>query len=233
MATLNIPPVRELAQKLYERLGPGWSDILKDFVCSSQFEDILTSLQKEVREGRRFTPPLKQVFRPFELCPYQNLHTIFIGTEPYFTEGVADGLLFSTPNGARKPAALRRLHEAINETIHTEGQENQNDLEYVAKQGVLLLNATLTTQMGQPVGHYNIWDPFMHFLIKKICAEKKDLLFVFLGKGGQPLGDLIGDEHCQFYLDHPANALKNEWECADIFNRLNRMLLEQGNIIVW
>ena len=234
MATASTPTVRDLADKLIERLRPsGWADVLLPFLASVQFEEIITKLQREVAVGNRFTPPLKKVFRPFEDCPYSKLHTVFVGTEPYFTPEVADGLLLSTPNGGRKPAALVKFQREIAATVYKCEREFQNDLGYIASQGVLLLNAALTTKIGEQAGHYSIWRPFMNYLFFDVLSRNTDILFIYLGQAGHEYSDMLTGEHIQLFMEHPAQAPREGWESHDIFGRINRLLLEKGDIIVW
>ena len=74
--------LEEIKQKLFEKLEPsGWARVFKSFIFSSDFDYILTQLYNNTQEGKRFTPPLKQVFRAFEECPYGKLQVVFIGQD--------------------------------------------------------------------------------------------------------------------------------------------------------
>ena len=82
--------IEEIKKKLYENLKPsGWHRVLRMFIFSSDFDNILLQLIKQTRDGKRFTPKVKQLFRAFEECPYTDLKVIIIGQDPYPQLGVA------------------------------------------------------------------------------------------------------------------------------------------------
>ena len=107
----------EIKCKLIEKLTPsGWSVKLRSFINSSDFDKILDSLLQERDAGKRFTPPLKQVFRAFEECPVDKLRVVMIGQDPYPHFGVADGLAFSCSNTGKPQPSLKNIFEAIDTT---------------------------------------------------------------------------------------------------------------------
>ena len=94
--------IDEIKQKLFDKLEPsGWGRVFKSFIFSSEFDDILIKLYKLSIDGKRFTPTLKQIFRAFEECPYNELQIVIVGQDPYPQVGVADGIAFSCSNTNR------------------------------------------------------------------------------------------------------------------------------------
>lgn len=219
----------EIKQKLIEKLTPaGWAAKLRGFVQSSDFDKILEALYDQRQDGKRFTPPLKQVFRAFEECPERDLKIIMIGQDPYPHLGVADGLAFSCSNTQKPQPSLVHMFAAIEATV---GPHDQNpDLTRWANQGVLLLNSALTCQVDKVGSHYDIWVPFIMYVIDMLSLTNSGLIFILLGAKAQELESVIGPNHYILKASHPASAAytKSVWDCKDVFNEANR-IIEKNN----
>lgn len=146
--TINL---EEIKLKLIEKLTPsGWATKLRGFIQSSDFEKILNELYKQRSEGKRFTPPLKYVFRAFEECPVDKLRVIMIGQDPYPHLNIADGLAFSCSLTNKPQPSLKNIFEAVDATVYdNERREYDPNLVRWANQGVLLLNSALTCQVDK------------------------------------------------------------------------------------
>ena len=111
--------IEEIKQKLFDKLdSSGWGRIFKSFIFSSEFDDIITKLWSLSQEDKRFTPPLKQVFRAFEECPYDKLEVVIMGQDPYPQLGVADGIAFSCGNTGKLQPSLRYILDEVNKTVY-------------------------------------------------------------------------------------------------------------------
>ena len=111
--------LQEIKQKMFTKLGSsGWDRVFKSFIFSSDFDEILTRLYTLSQADKRFTPPLKQVFRAFEECPYDKLKVVFIGQDPYPGLGHADGISFSCSNTGKAQPSLRFILEEVNNKIN-------------------------------------------------------------------------------------------------------------------
>jgi len=236
MQNKNVPSLThdQIVDKLQEMLRPsGWHNLLKGFLVSEDFEKIILTLETLVKEDKRFTPPLKQVFRAFQECPLENLKVVIIGQDPYPQLGVADGIAFSCGNTMKMEASLRYIHKAVIDTVY-HGQldikELSPDLTRWANQGVLLMNTSLTTEIGKIGKHLELWKSFTAYVIDMINTQKKDIVWVFLGKKAQEYSDLVDDHrHRKLYASHPASAAyqrEQSWNCNDIFNEVNKNLVE-------
>lgn len=218
----------EIKQKLIEKLTPsGWAHKLKAFVNSSDMDTILEQLYILRESGRRFTPPLKHVFRAFEECPVDKLKVILIGQDPYPQLGVADGLAFSCSLTDKVQPSLKNIFEAVEATVYDGLQLDQDpDLTRWAHQGVLLLNKGLTTQVDKPGTHYDIWNDFLMYTLDMISLTNSGLIFILLGKEAHDLESVIGPAHHVLKASHPASAAytKTTWDCKDVFNEANRLL---------
>jgi uracil-DNA glycosylase len=228
--------LEEIKQKMFEKLKPnGWDKILKSFIFSSEFDDILTKLWTLSESDKRFTPPLKQVFRAFEECPYHELKIVMIGQDPYPQLGVADGIAFSCGNTLTEQPSLRFLFNGVEEN-YPHRYERNCDLTRWSNQGILMLNTALTTEVGQIGGHYDIWKPFTAYLLDTLNNHNKGLIYVYMGKKAEDWSNLTNDNNYRFYVKHPASAAYNgsKWDCDDIFNKISVLVKENYNqTITW
>ena len=223
--TINLVEIKE---KLIEKLKPsGWANKLKGFIQSSDFDKILETLYNEREDGKRFTPPLKDVFRAFEQCPEKDLKIVFIGQDPYPQLGVADGMAFSCGVTMKPQPSLRNMFEAIEETVYQGFPTYQDpNLTRWANQGVLLLNTALTCQVDKIGSHYSIWNEFVMYVFDMLNFTNSGLIFVLLGAKAQELESIIGPNHYILKASHPASAAytKTTWDCKNIFLRANEII---------
>lgn len=239
--TSNID-INQAVLKLQEMLREsGWQSLLKSFMVSEDFSQTIATLASNVSDGKRFTPPLKQVFRAFQECPVNNLKVVVIGQDPYPQMGVADGIAFSCGNTGKREASLRYIHKAIASTVYAgekkDFTELNPDLTPWANQGVLLLNTSLTTEIGKIGKHFDLWKAFTAFVIDILSNHEEPLVWVFLGKKAQEYADLVSEKHIQLFASHPASAAyahQQLWDCNDVFNQVNDHLTAMGKApIVW
>ena len=227
--TINL---EEIKFKLVEKLKPsGWAVKLRGFILSSDFDKILETLYKLREDNKRFTPPLKQVFRAFEECSVDNLKVVIIGQDPYPQFGVADGLAFSCSNTMKPQPSLKNVFEAVESTVYQEFPTYQDpNLVRWANQGVLLLNTALTCEIDKVGSHHSIWKDFIMYLLDMLNLTNTGLIFILLGKHAQELEAVIGSNHYILKASHPASAAytKTVWNCNDVFNGSN-VIIEQNN----
>jgi uracil-DNA glycosylase len=236
MAEKIVIDPKDISFKLAESLkSSGWHNILKGFLLSEDFEKVILALKDQVENDKRFTPPLKQVFRSFQECPADDLKVVFIGQDPYPQLNVADGISFSCGNTMKKEASLRYIHNAIAKTVYqdkVQAKDLSADLTPWANQGILMLNTSLTTEIGKIGKHFSIWEPFTNYVLDMINSMDKSVIFVFLGKKAQEYEELISDKHVKLYASHPASAAyqkQQEWDCNDIFNKINEEITKNGD----
>jgi uracil-DNA glycosylase len=183
------------------------------------------------------------IFRAFSECPLDKLKVIVVGQDPYPQLGVADGIAFSCGNTGKPEASLRYIHRAIAKTVYDNDNTKDLNVDLVewSRQGVLMLNTSLTTEVGKIGKHFAIWDPFVKYLIdmlnsRSINAEKP-IVWAFLGKKAQELEDLLDDSQIILRASHPASAAyarEKMWDCNDIFNKINSELDGLGSTkILW
>jgi len=234
---LKEPNPQELQQKLYERLKPsGWADLLKGFILSDEMIMILKQLILESKQGDKFTPKLKQVFRFLEECPYAKLKVIIILQDPYafmdeYGETIADGIPMSCGNTLKVQPSLRFVHQSIQETVYKDKPyNNPRDLKVWANQGVLLLNAALTTTIGKTGVHYLLWRPFVVYLLDTIGWNKPGLVYIYMGQKAKEYMKITPNNTYKFTVVHPAYAAHkhlDSWDCQDIWRHTNLILQEK------
>jgi len=221
----NTIDLQQVKHKIYERLIPsGWGDKLKTFILSQDFDRVLERLLADSTSGKKFTPKISQLFRAFEECPYDQLKVVSIGQDVYYQLGVADGIAFSCSNTGQIQASLEHIYNEIEKTVYPgEAYERTADLKRWSNQGVLLINTAFTTTVGKPGAHYDVWNPFLMFLLDILVWEKPGLIYAFFGKKAQELMELIPDNNAKLKVSHPASASyqKIEWDGEKIFARIN------------
>lgn len=203
----------------------GWDAILNPFVDSPSFDGIFVFLEAAVKHGHRFTPPFKDAFNAFKECTYDNLKVVIVGQDPYPQLGSADGLAFSCSKKGKAEKSLQYINKAIG-TDHT-------DLRYWANQGVLLINTALTVEVNKIGSHYNLWKPFTYHLFNSINKDKKDTIFILMGKKAEEWEIFLGD--CKILkCSHPASAAYKggEWDHNDVFNKVNLELKKQDKPLI-
>lgn len=229
-----------IKQKMFSKLEPsGWDRVLKSFIFSSEFDDILKTLYNLSVTDKRFTPTLKQVFRAFEECPYNKLKVVIVGQDPYPQLGVADGIAFSCSNTNKVQPSLRYIFGAVEKTIYDDFPSYQDpDLKRWANQGILLLNTALTTEVGKIGSHYDIWKPFTAYLLDWLNNYNTGLIYVYMGKKAESWSDLT-DSNSNYMLtvSHPASAAYNKsknWDSQDIFVKIKVIIKDlTGEEIIW
>ena len=238
MSSLTEVNLEDVKFKLYEKLKPsGWGDKLKTFILSESFTDILKKLHEEAMDGKRFTPVLKQLFRAFEECPYKDLKVVMIGQDPYPYANVADGIAFSSSNVEFTPPSLKFMFGEIEETLGLTNYERVPDLKRWSNQGILMLNSSLTTRIGAVGTHYELWRPFITFLLDILNSYNNGLIYVFMGKVAKQYEDHVSDNNFKLFTTHPASAahtLKEKWDSGDVFNQINKLVEENyKEKIIW
>jgi len=199
----------------------GWAPMLSPFINGLEFDMIMNKLVECVNAEKRFTPRFKDIFNAFLECPYDELKCIIIGQDPYPQLGVADGIAFSCSRKGKAEKSLQYINKAIG-TDHT-------DLRCWANQGVLLINTAFTVEINSIGSHYSIWKPFTEYLFENINRHNKQVPSILMGKKAEAW-QLLLDRQKVFKVAHPASAAYRggEWDCKDVFNKVNTELENQG-----
>lgn len=223
---MNEINLKEVQQKLYEKLKPsGWDRVLRSFIMSQDFYNILDRLLLESNDGKKVTPLIKDMFRAFEECPYDKLKVVIIGQDPYPKQDVADGISFSCSKSDVQ-ASMRYMYTGIaGEGIIS---ERPKDLACWSNQGVLMLNTALTCQIGHIGSHVELWKPFTAYLFDMLKSLNTGIVYIFLGKKAEEYVDSIdADLNHALITSHPASAAYSrlkEWNSNGVFTGCNNIL---------
>jgi uracil-DNA glycosylase len=231
--------IEEIKQKMFDKLQPsGWGKVLKSFIFSSEFDKIISQLAELATDGRRFTPPLKSIFKAFEECPIDQLKVVIVGQDPYPQFGVADGISFSCSNTNELQPSLSYIFNEINRTCYN-GHPECTDVNLArwSNQGILMLNTALTTTVGKSGQHYHIWKPFTAFLFDHLTWNQNGLVYIYLGKEARDWSESVNDYNYKLFASHPASAayLKSKsWDSQNVFNKTNEIVQKNYNTkLIW
>jgi len=229
--------IEEIKQKLFDKLEPsGWSHKLKPFLFSGDFDNILIELIRLSEEGKNFTPTIKDIFKAFEECPYDQLKVVMVGQEPYINIESADGIAFSCSNNPRLETSLKFMLDEVNRAIY--GGNNLSidpDLKRWSNQGILLLNSTLTSEIGKSGQHYELWGPFMAYLFDLLNHNENKLIYLYIGKQAQEWADSIDDNNHKFLVTHPINPtslINKKWDTDNVFLKIQYLVMENYEYII-
>ena len=150
-------------------------------------------------------PPKERIFEAFRLCPFQDTKVVILGQDPYHEPGQAMGLSFSVPAGIPLPPSLKNIFKELQDDIHCE-MPVCGDLSSWAKQGVLLLNATLTVERGKAASHTGKgWEQFTDAVISTISNQKEHVVFFLWGNWARQKKQLIDTtRHLVLESPHPS-----------------------------
>lgn len=208
-------------------LNPDWQTILSEELQKPYFNDLLQEVEKEYQELVCF-PPKDLIFSAFNYCDFANLKLVIIGQDPYHGEGEANGLCFSVNDGVKIPPSLRNIYREINDDLESIFMPSSGNLEHWAKQGVLLLNASLTVRKDSPNSHKHLkWNLFTDAVIQKISDEKEHVVFLLWGAFAHKKGSKIDrSKHLVLESGHPSpmSANQGKWFGNKHFSQTNQYL---------
>jgi len=186
------------------KIEASWKELLKDEFEKEYFINLANFVKSEYTKYKVY-PPGKDIFNAFDHCKFDNLKVVVLGQDPYHGVDQANGLCFSVSDGIRKPPSLLNIFKEIKTDIGTEIPESGN-LERWAKQGILLINATLTVRDNQAGSHQNKgWELFTDAVIKNISDKKEGLVFLLWGAYAQRKGAVIDhNRHYVLQSAHPS-----------------------------
>ncbi len=181
-----------------------WAEVLGDELKAEYYRTLVTTIENFYRSETVY-PQREQIFNAFTLCPFHKVKVVILGQDPYHGEGQAHGLAFSVRDGVRVPPSLKNVYKELEADLGVKPRTSGN-LEAWARQGVLLLNATLTVRANSPASHQGLgWETFTNTVIKSISDKKTNVVFILWGKYAQAKADLIDqDKHLILNAPHPS-----------------------------
>jgi len=212
------------------QIEPSWKKELNDEFEKPYFKEVAEFLKKEKAAGKVIYPPGAQIFNAFAFTPFSELKVVILGQDPYHGKGQAHGLSFSVAEGIKPPPSLVNIYKEIHNDLGLEIPQTGN-LEKWARQGVLLLNASLTVEASTPMSHSQIgWHIFTDEVIRRISADKDHVVFMLWGKFAQNKELLIdATKHLVLKAPHPSpySASSGFFGCGH-FSKANAWLRQHG-----
>jgi uracil-DNA glycosylase len=205
-----------------------WTEILAPIKNTEYFTTLWEKVKEEYQTTKCF-PPKNQIFRAIELTPFEEVKVVIIGQDPYHNDNQANGLCFSVSDKVKAPPSLKNIFKELEDDLGI--KKTSNELEMWAKQGVLLLNATLTVRAHEANSHKDLgWGQFTDFIIKEISDKKENVVFVLWGAFAQKKAGLIdASKHFIIQSVHPSPlSARKGFFGSRPFSKINQFLEEKG-----
>ena len=210
------------------RIENGWKEALREEFLSEYFakikENLLAAKAREI-----VYPPGNLIFNAFNLTPFERVRAVILGQDPYHGAHQAMGLSFSVPHGVRIPPSLVNIYKEIKSDLGISEPES-GDLSYWAKQGVLLLNASLSVGANRANSHSGFgWQIFTDAVIKILSARRQNLVFMLWGNFAKAKSALIdAQRHLILTAAHPSPLAGGAFFGCKHFSRCNEYLRAHG-----
>jgi uracil-DNA glycosylase len=211
------------------KIEPGWKNkLLPEF--EKDYFVRLTGFIKQEYLNSRIYPPGSLIFNAFDVCPFEKVKAVIIGQDPYHGPGQAHGLCFSVKDGVEFPPSLINIFKEIESDLGIP-KPSSGDLTRWARQGVLLLNATLTVRAHQAGSHQKKgWEEFTDYVIKVLNSERRNIVFFLWGAYAQKKGESIDrSRHLVLESVHPSPLSASKGFFGNRhFSRCNDYLVSNG-----
>lgn len=206
-----------------------WEDFLKEELSKDYMVRTINKV-KEDSEKYNIFPPEDMVFASYNITPFDKVKVVILGQDPYHGKGQAMGLSFSVQEGVKIPPSLRNIYKEIEDDLGIQ-EPNSGDLTRWARQGVFLLNATLTVREGQPNSHKGLWwKTLTDRTIKALNDDNRPKVFMLWGAFAKKKKYLLDNSnHLVLEAAHPSplSANKGFFGCRH-FSQANQFLIEKG-----
>src|SRR5688572_19535301 len=211
------------------KIAESWKLKLENEFESDYFNQLIDFVKSEYASQMVY-PPVKEILMAIYFCDFSNVRVVIIGQDPYHGEGQANGLCFSVKPGIRMPPSLMNIFKEIHADLGKPFPPN-GDLERWARQGVLLLNATLTVRGSTPGSHQNHgWEQFTDAVINAVSMHREHVVFMLWGSYAQKKGALIDrTKHFVLQSAHPSPFSADRGFFGNKhFSRANEYLMSKG-----
>ncbi len=215
------------------KIEQSWKSRLNEEFDKEYFKSLVTFVATEYA-SKLIYPPEKDIFNAFDLCPFNNVKVVILGQDPYHGPDQAHGLCFSVKDNIKFPPSLRNIFKEINNDLERPVPES-GDLTRWAKQGILLLNATLTVQAHEAGSHQKKgWEQFTDAVIKTISEQCENVVFILWGAYAQKKGVVIDkSKHLVLESVHPSPLSASRGFFGNHhFSRVNEYLADQNKTII-
>lgn len=216
-------------------LEPSWQTVLSDELNKPYLLELAAFIEKEYAcAPTAIYPPKNLIFNAFYQTPFDQVKVFVMGQDPYHGAGQAHGLSFSVPKGVKPPPSLQNIFKELETDIQLP-RPNHGCLLSWAKQGVMLLNATLTVRQGEPLSHHGRgWELFTDAVVHKLMERKDPVIFVLWGKSAQDKCRFLQNtntpsNHYILTAAHPSPfSANNGFFGCHHFSKINELLVKFG-----
>ncbi|NCT09734.1 MAG: uracil-DNA glycosylase [Flavobacteriia bacterium] len=218
------------------KIEDSWRNILQSEFEKPYFKTLVDFVKSEYKQHICY-PKSGHIFAAFDNCNFHDLRVVIIGQDPYHVQNQANGLCFSVNDGVAHPPSLKNIFKELSTDLQVTYPQSGN-LEKWAKQGVLLLNATLTVRENEAGSHQKKgWETFTDAVIQKVSTEKEGVVFLLWGGFAKQKTKIIDvKKHCIFTSGHPSplSANRGFWFGNKHFSKTNKVLENMKKpIIEW
>ncbi|MDN3690003.1 uracil-DNA glycosylase [Cyclobacterium jeungdonense] len=211
------------------KIENSWKELLQDEFSKPYFESLANFIKQEY-QTKTIYPKGSHIFNAFEFCPVDQTKVVILGQDPYHGPGQAHGLSFSVQEGIPFPPSLLNIFKELKSDLGLPFPSHGN-LEKWAKQGVLLLNATLTVEAHKAGSHQNKgWEMFTDKVVETLANRKENIVFLLWGAYAQKKAQIISDDrHLKLHAPHPSplSAHRGFLGCKH-FSQANAYLEKSG-----
>lgn len=208
-----------------------WEQLIATEKSKTYFNSLSEWIDTQRSQGVVIYPPKVEVFKAFELTPFEQVKIVIIGQDPYHGPKQAHGLAFSVNQGVALPPSLKNIYKELSTDIPNFEMPAHGDLRAWAEQGVFLINTVLTVQQSQAHSHANLgWERFTDEVIAILNTQRENLVFLLWGAHAQKKGRFIDkNKHLVLSAPHPSplSAYRGFFGCAH-FSKSNQYLIEHG-----
>ena len=222
---------QQLAKLNKVQLDESWKYGLSEFLLSPKMDELKAFLVEEKKADKIIYPPNHLIFNALNTTPLDRVKVVILGQDPYHGPNQAHGLSFSVQKGVALPPSLRNIFHELHADVGVE-RPKHGDLTHWAEQGVLLLNAVLTVEAGQPTSHQKRgWEEFTDHVIDVLNEQREYIVFILWGAYAQRKGQRINqDKHLVLKAAHPSPLAANRggfFGCK-VFSKSNNYLKQHG-----
>ena len=212
------------------KIESSWKEILKEEFGKDYFKTLTEFVRGEYQHAIIYPPP-KNIFRAFEFTPFDKIEVVILGQDPYHGAKQANGLCFAVSEGVSLPPSLQNIFKEIESDLGQSLKHKTGDLERWAKQGVLLLNATLTVRARTAGSHQGKgWEQFTDAVIRELSDRRENLVFILWGNYAKAKGAHINRaRHFVIESAHPSPfSAHSGFFGSKPFSKTNEYLEEKG-----
>jgi uracil-DNA glycosylase len=225
-------------EKFKDKIHESWHEKLRPFIESEECDEIYAFLKSESKRGKMIVPQSDDVWRCFKETPLPDVKVVIVGMCPYHTvakggQVIADGLLMGCSYTEKLQPTLEQFYKGIEVELYRGlalDRHYNPDVLYLAKQGVLMFNAALTTELNKAGAHQALWEPFVKYLFENVF-QFSGIPFIFLGKDASKTQKYLTGFDWQFAISHPASASyrNTEWDTEGAFSKVNKLIKENNS----